>query len=1133
MKRIILLLALAILCSSTLAGAKTLHVPEEYPTIQAAIDAAQPEDNVLVAAGTYKESLHIDKPLWLTGAGRTRTVIQATCPEADVVSVRVPYGEVIIEGLKVCGGDAGIWILVGEGAHADVRDAIVSDNRQGVTVSGEGSVSLGRSALIANAATGLELGNGTAKVEGNEILRGGTGVLLVGGVDVELSNNLVEMSERGIDAGSSQCGVHEQERPFWGRIRGRGNLVYGNESCLCPPRPGDHPWPEGFSDSTWVEKLDEVIGLLGRAASAYNEEAYEEALDAYEAGLSLLAALGETAPPLLQSSYQHNIGIVYHRFGHYEEALASYAAARKAYADRGMDVDVAFTDRSAGVSHSALGRFEEALASFESAYTLYIKHSKEIDAARIEKEMGNAYFSSNRYEEALACYQSARVTFAAYGLQEDVESADWNIACVYLHLGRFEEALAAFQAERDRCASSRNSGELCVAATDWNIGLIYYSLGWYEWAMGSLRSARTAYSRFGQDVSVIIIDFNIANVQLALGLCDDALATYRSCRSGYASHGMDIGVAMSESGIGSVCARLERYEEALESFELARSIYANHGMAESVASVETSIGMVHGDLGRHEEALAIYEEILGLLDQTPPLAGMSYSYASTRWPVLFHRGRAYEKLSRWNEARESYEAAIAVIESIRGTLTAEELKLAWQERTKDVYQHLIDLLYRMGEGQLALLHAERCRARTFLDLVAAGPVSSLEDIAEEGIRTGVVDAAVIESDLAEVGAGLPADTAALEYFVAEEATYLWLVRDGSVSEPIRIKIEQSGLRERILAFRTTIETTSTKMPGTPDPEEGMEEMSRDLYELLIAPVEDRLEGIEHLVIVPSGPLYYLPFCALIRCPDCEGPAFFGGEYLIERFSLSYIPSLTTLKYAWAAADAVPIEPLFLALADPTSGDPQFSRLLSAHSEAISVAELFDPSEVYLDTAATEEVVVGRAASADHILLSTHGSFNPRNPMFSYLLLSPTDESDGRLYTHEVFSLDLHAALVTLSACETLLPALEDAEAEARAVRGVCDDGDDPLSEEQLEVLTAGDEIVGLTRAFLYAGTPSVLSSLWSVVSITTEPLMVAFYSHLRGGMNKAQALRQAQLDVMAIYPHPRYWAAFNLVGDWR
>jgi len=91
----------------------------------------------------------------------------------------------------------------------------------------------------------------------------------------------------------------------------------------------------------------------------------------------------------------------------------------------------------------------------------------------------------------------------------------------------------------------------------------------------------------------------------------------------------------------------------------------------------------------------------------------------------------------------------------------------------------------------------------------------------------------------------------------------------------------------------------------------------------------------------------------------------------------------------------------------------------------------------------------------------------------------------------------------------------------------------PPSLKRLKALTAGDDVVVPARASLYAGTPTVVSTLWRVVSETTEPLMVAFYGYLRQGLNKAESLRQAQLDVMATYPHPRYWAAFELMGDWR
>ncbi|TFH48100.1 MAG: CHAT domain-containing protein, partial [Methanothrix sp.] len=130
---------------------------------------------------------------------------------------------------------------------------------------------------------------------------------------------------------------------------------------------------------------------------------------------------------------------------------------------------------------------------------------------------------------------------------------------------------------------------------------------------------------------------------------------------------------------------------------------------------------------------------------------------------------------------------------------------------------------------------------------------------------------------------------------------------------------------------------------------------------------------------------------------------------------------------------------------------------------------------------------------------------------------------------------LQADLVVLSACETLLPALKDLEQQIANVQGTVGEQSD-LSEEQIKALTGGDDVVGLTRAFLVAGARSVLSSLWNVPSAATADLMIAFFRHLREGMmDKAHALRAAQLEIMTMdgNQYPYYWAAFNLMGDWR
>jgi CHAT domain-containing protein len=241
-------------------------------------------------------------------------------------------------------------------------------------------------------------------------------------------------------------------------------------------------------------------------------------------------------------------------------------------------------------------------------------------------------------------------------------------------------------------------------------------------------------------------------------------------------------------------------------------------------------------------------------------------------------------------------------------------------------------------------------------------------------------------------------------------------------------------------------------------------------------------------------LHYVPFAALSNEEQSFG----------ERFALFYLPSAGTLPFIQAKAGREETAPLILG--DPETGNPDLPRLEHAAREAALVAELFG-SEPFLGAGAGEGVVRARVGGAGVVHLAAHGTFNPVAPLFSRLWLAPDGEEDGLLNVHEVYELDLdHADLVVLSACET-----------------------------QVGELSAGDEVVGLTRAFLY-GAPTVLASLWSVDDEATGVLMARFYEHLLAGNGKAEALQAAQAEVRADpahpeWAHPYYWAAFVLSGD--
>jgi len=152
--------------------------------------------------------------------------------------------------------------------------------------------------------------------------------------------------------------------------------------------------------------------------------------------------------------------------------------------------------------------------------------------------------------------------------------------------------------------------------------------------------------------------------------------------------------------------------------------------------------------------------------------------------------------------------------------------------------------------------------------------------------------------------------------------------------------------------------------------------------------------------------------------------------------------------------------------------------------------------------ATESWVIRHIGDFGIIHLASHGEFDAVNPLFSAVKLAEDARNDGDLKASETFGLQINADLVTLSACQT-----------------------------GLGKITSGDDVIGLNRAFLYAGTHAIISSLWRVSDISTAMLVKQFYREYKT-QNKANSLRRAILHVKNRYPHPGYWGAFLLVGDY-
>ncbi len=251
----------------------------------------------------------------------------------------------------------------------------------------------------------------------------------------------------------------------------------------------------------------------------------------------------------------------------------------------------------------------------------------------------------------------------------------------------------------------------------------------------------------------------------------------------------------------------------------------------------------------------------------------------------------------------------------------------------------------------------------------------------------------------------------------------------------------------------------------------------NLYRALIEPIRKRIHA-RHLIIAPHGVLHSLPFQAL----------FSGQEYLIDECTVSYAPSASI--YALCQMRSTRRNCKSLILGVPDDATP------FVHEEVTSIASRLPNAQLLLGPHATSERLREMGKQSQFIHIATHGHFRRDSPMFSGIKLG-----GSYLSLYDLYRLELPAELITLSGCST----------------GV-------------NVVTAGDELLGLARGLIHAGAETSLLTLWDVQDRSTAQLMTSFYHRLVCGETKADALRQAMQQLRSEHPHPYHWAPFILVG---
>ncbi len=697
-------------------------------------------------------------------------------------------------------------------------------------------------------------------------------------------------------------------------------------------------------------------------------------------------------------------------------------------------------------------------------------------------------------------------------------------------LNYYNQALPLYQeigaAEGTRSAHSGEAGTLN------NIGAVYDSIGQPEEALKFFNQALPILQEVGDRSGEATTLNNIGGVYLSIGQPEEALKFYNQALPILQEVGDRRGEATILSNIGLVYDSIGQPEEALKFFNQALPILQEVGDRRGEAATLNNIGAVYQGIGQPEEALKFFNQALPIMREVGDRSGEA--------ATLSNIGFLHESQGNAQQAISFYQQSIDVTESIQGEIKVEELKASFASQQINEYARLINLLWEKGDYKSAFNYAERAKARTFLDQFANGRVNIRRGaepklLEREQTLKGEItalskslielrnrpknqwDTSTIEelearrdarqkdyqdlltqlklqspevaalktvdvASLSEIQSLLDPDTTLIEYFVTEERTLAFIITRNSFNTVSLNNASPAAIQQQLDLF--------LDFPN-PYPDDSHPPQLQQLHQWLIKPLQPYLQTPK-LAIVPHSLLHYLPWAALTD----------GNGYLSEEYILSTLPSASILRFLpdKRKTDSKSL----LALGNPVT--PDLPPLRHAQAEVEGIAPLFNATPLIRERA-TESALKTGVEAAGIVHLAAHGEYNPINALFSTIHLTEDSRNDGKFQVHEIYNdLDLNQAtnLVVLSACDT-----------------------------NKGQLSGGDDIVGLNRALLFAGTPTVIASLWNVDDAATGILMKQFYSYLQEDMDKAKALQKAQSWLRQEHPeyaHPYFWSAFSLTG---
>lgn len=843
--------------------------------------------------------------------------------------------------------------------------------------------------------------------------------------------------------------------------------------------------------------LREIASLNGLGAVYYKLEDYPKLIAVNEAILRVSRAISDRSAEAIALD---SLGNAYDILGNYPKAIDFHEQSLAIAQEIGNRQGEAASLGNLGLTYLHMGDYPQAITLQEQSLAIARAMSDRQREAYALANLGNVYYSTGDYVQALAFHKQSSVVFSEISDRQSEVNALGSLGLVSEALGDYPMALSFYAQSLEHFREMGNrQGE---AHSLGNLGNVYNRLGDYPRAINLHRQALAIADEINDRQGQAAAAGNLGNAYANTGDSAQAITAHEQQLTISSDIGDRQGEANALSNLGSLYARQSDYQRALDFHTRALTLSREIGdlLGEAVSLGNLGIDYVGLEdyaqaIDFHQQALAIYRKMTSVQGSASALANLGLAYlnqgnAGTAEDVLFE--------------------SASMLDSLRSSDLSDRDRINFFETQVQVYEGLELALVLQDKVQSALEVSERGRARSFAQLIA-GKISATN---ETKLRVEMLSLDEIKA-VAQEQQSVLVEYSLVSTVDGNPLLYIWVVQPtgevnfrqvplGSETARLANLVEQS--REAMGAggrgFRPTVsEASRTKTKA----------LLHELHQILIEPIAELLPRSpeQKVVFVPQDELFLVPFPALMDE---------SGTYLIEQHTMLTAPSIQALQLTrqQAGAQTAPSTEL-LVVGNPVMPEvwnakravaTPLDSLPGAEQEAQAIAALFN-TEALIGTTATEAAVKQNIGNARIVHLATHGLLDYGAPEDSgvrdvpgAIALTPGQSEDGLLTAAEIIEkLTLQAELVVLSACDTGLGRV------------------------------TSEGVIGLSRALMTAGVPSVVVSLWAIPDAPTATLMTDFYSQMKQGKDRAQALRQAMLTTMVSHPEPENWAAFTLIGE--